>query len=46
MVIPYYGALNAFLAIYNAIPFEMRAFIVASLLVGGGSCLIIEVKNL
>lgn len=46
MVIPYFGALNAFLEIYNNIPFEFRAFIVTSLLVSGGATLVIKVVNL
>lgn len=36
MVIPYAGALNAFLAIYSNIPYSIRSFIVMALVVSLG----------
>lgn len=46
MVIPYAGALNFYLAIYNNIPSSIRSLIVVSLFCYGGVSLIKWVRDL
>lgn len=46
MVISYYGALNAFLAIYDLIPWPIKSFIIAAWLINGGISVINRVSDL
>lgn len=46
MVISYFGALNAFLAIYNSLPNPIKAFITTSLIVLAGVVILKKVSNL
>lgn len=46
MVISYYGALNAFLAIYSVIPSPVRKFILFSLMILAGVTILKKVSDL
>lgn len=46
MVISYYGALNAFLAIYSLLPTPVSSFILMSLFLWGGAKLLKMVAEL
>lgn len=40
MVISYYGALNAFLAIWSNLPYAVQSFSVMALIVAGGTSIL------
>lgn len=46
MVISYYGALNAFLAIYNLLPNPIKAFITTTLIILAGVVFLKKVSDL
>lgn len=46
MVIPFKGAIDAFLSIFNLLPYPIQAFIVMSLLIIIGACILKMVSNL
>lgn len=46
MVISYYGALNAFLTIYNYLPPDIPLLIILGLMIGGAIKLLVAIKDL
>lgn len=46
MVISYFGALNAFLAIWNNLPLPVQSFSVMALMVAGGTSILKFLVNL
>lgn len=46
MVIPYIGAISAFLSIFNALPVPVKSFILTALFILGGVALLERVVDL